>query len=142
MLNIQARTMYRSNGLIDEFIMYGAAKDYSEFAETIQAVVNTGKSTCLKTDSDIQIEIMLDASKEKELFTSLQNQNNEYFSMQEWEKRDRLKIIGCMSSLNELHKFMLNVSASGSGYSYISEYSKTHSYSNYSPEWRLHVQNT
>lgn len=37
MLKIEARQMYRSNGLIDDLVVYGIADDYVRLSERIEA---------------------------------------------------------------------------------------------------------
>lgn len=141
MLKIEARQMFRSNGLIDDFAVYGAPEDYLRFNETIKAAVSGDKAVMLDTDTPLSIEVTLD-NEAHELFTSLQNENNEYLSMEEWNERNILKVAGSEEVLIELCTFLVSLSKRGNGYSYISEYSEKHKYSQYSPEWRLHVENT
>lgn len=93
------------------------------------------------SESNISIEITLDESEE-ELFTSLQNKTNDYFSSDDWNNRDILRIYGNRSILARLQAFLNDLANRGEGYSYISEYSDNENYSNNSPEWRLHVEIT
>jgi len=141
-LRVEARQMYRSNGLIDDFVVYGFPNDYLELAEMVESALSSKKPTKLKTSSSIDLEIILNNEESQELFTSLQNEGNEYLSMQEWQERNILRIMGNGKILNELHAFLIDLSGRGEGYSYISEYSESFKYSPYSPEWRLHVDNT
>jgi len=142
MLKIEARQMFRSNGLIDDFAVYGAPDDYLQFAKIIKTSILSEKSATLGTNSTINLEIVLSDNESQELFTSLQNESDEYFSMKEWQERKILRIVGSEKILNELHLFLVSLSSRGEGYSYISEYSENYKYSNNSPEWRLHVENT
>lgn len=93
------------------------------------------------SESDISIEIIRDEDEE-ELFTSLQNKTNDYFSMDDWNDRDILRIYGSNRVLFSLQEFLNDLAGRGEGYSYISEYSENENYSNNSPEWRLHVEIT
>ena len=138
MLNIQARQMFRSNGLIDDFVANNAPEDYLQFAESIQSVLSSKESEEIKTDSSLLIKTSLDEEAD-ELFTSLQNEKNEYFSIKEWEERNILRVISSEAVLNELQRFLIELSGRGEGYSYLSEYSEEYKYSPFSPEWRLHV---
>ena len=130
--------MFRSNGLIDDFVCNGVPEDYLQFVENVKSVLASKESKKITTDSSLLIEITLD-EKADELFTSLQNEKNEYFSIKEWEARDILRVIGDEAVLNELQRFLIDLSGRGEGYSYISEYSEEYKYSPFSPEWRLHV---
>jgi len=95
----------------------------------------------LPSESDIVVEITRDEA-EAELFTSLQNEQSEYFSFDDWNNRTILRIYGSGSVLSALQSFLRDLSGRGDGYSYISEYSERYSYSRNSPEWRLHVEIT
>ena len=88
------------------------------------------------------IEITCDNSEDTELFTSFQNRDNEYFSMEAWECRNILKVQASSIILKELVLFLRELSGRGVGYSYLSEYSEKYAYSTFSPEWRLHVEHT
>ena len=141
MLEIQARQKFRSNGLIDDFVFYGKKRDYLGFASLVKSVVEESETLTLDTDSKISIEVSLN-NEYSELFTSLQNNGNEYFSMSEWQERDIFKVIGNKTTLENLYQFLIDLSNRGEGYSYISEYSEITIYSKDSPECRLHVQDT
>lgn len=139
MLTIEARAMFRSNGLIDDFVVYGTPEDYLHLAKQITLGVRTKDPVIIQTDSAISIEVRFDETK-KELFTSLQNQDNEYLSMADWKSRDILRIMGNKSTLENLRVFLVDLSTRGEGYSYLSEYSDRNHYLPASPEWRLHVE--
>ena len=141
MIKIEARKMYRSNGLIDDIVVYGTPEDYVSLSDSVQAAVSSSEPTILETSSITRIEISRDNEAQK-LFTSLQNESNEYFSHKEWEERNILRVIGSDTILNQLSSFLHELSSKGEGYSYISEYSDSSNYSSFSPEWRLHVENT
>lgn len=141
MLRLEFRTMYRSNGLIDDFVVYGTAKDYVHFSNTVEKAVSSSKPIVLATNSSFNTEVSKD-SEFNELFTSLQSEDNQYFSHKDWEDRKTLRVIGSELVLEKLYKFLHDVSRRGQGYSYISEYSESSDYSAYSPEWQLHVENT
>ena len=74
------------------------------------------------------------------LFTSLQTKKNEYLSVEDWENRDRLRLMGNKTVLIELSNFLKDLSGRGAGYSYLCEYSEKYEYADDSPEWRLHVE--
>lgn len=139
MLKVEVRKMFRSNGLIDDVVIHGEPDDYLKFSKTIQSVIESKKLTTHETNSSIGIEIIFDESVDQELFTSLQNQENEYFSIKDWDERDTLRVVGSEVILNTLYNFIVGLSGSGQGYSYISEYSEKYKYSFDSPEWQLHV---
>jgi hypothetical protein len=141
MLRIELRQMFRSNGLIDEIVVYGTPEDYAQFSEQVNMAISLPEAVVLNCESPICIEISRD-NKSNNLFTSLQNERDEYFSMKDWEARNILRVVGTEVVLNELCSFLLELSARGEGYSYISEFSASSEYSSFSPEWRLHVQNT
>jgi hypothetical protein len=132
--------MYQSNGLIDDLIVYGTPEDYLLFAELVKKAINA-KPTLMLSELDISIEIKCDESK-RELFTSLQNEANEYYSMEDWNNRKLLRIHANSNVLASLQSFLHDLSVRGDGYSYLSEYSKSFGYSGNSPEWRLHVEST
>ena len=140
-MRIEARQMYRSNGLIDDLILYAKPEGYHQFADFVGKAISSEKPTLMLSESDISIEITLDES-EGELFTSLQNKTNDYFSMDDWNNRDILRIYGNRSILARLQAFLNDLASRGEGYSYISEYSESENYSSNSPEWRLHVETT
>lgn len=133
--------MFRSQGLIDDLVVYGKPEDYLLFAEFIGRAIASNEPTIMMSESDISIRIVRDES-ENELFTSLQNEMNEYFSMDEWNNRSILKVLGSSSVLTNLQTFFNDLCRRGEGYSYISEYSESSGYSSNSPEWRLHVEIT
>ncbi|MGR6874055.1 hypothetical protein ACU6U9_17490 [Pseudomonas sp. HK3] len=139
-MRVEARKTFASNGLIDDLVIYGESKDYLQLAELIGNAISSKSPTSLLSKSGITIEIILDY--EDELFTSLQNKTNEYYSMNDWNNRNVLRIYGCEKILSALQSFLSDVAKRGDGYSYISEYSKNLGYSRNSPEWRLHVEDT
>lgn len=139
MLRIENRQMFRSNGLIDDLVIYGAPADYVVFAEQVQAAFGRGKPVVFQTASHIQIEI-LETTTGGELFTSLQNQDDFYASMDDWSERTVLRVRGDAGVLETLRRFLIDLSGRGDGYSYISEYSVDLAYASDSPQWRLHVQ--
>lgn len=139
MLTIEARAMFRSNGLIDDFVVYGTPEDYLHLAKQIALGVCTKEPVIIQTDSPISIEVRLDETQ-KELFTSLQNQDNEYLSMADWKARNILRVMGNHNTLENLRVFLVDLSTRGEGYSYLSEYSDHNHYLPASPEWRLHVE--
>ncbi|MCK9202327.1 MAG: hypothetical protein M0P42_14440 [Gallionella sp.] len=140
-LRIELRQMFRPNGLIDDVVVYGVPEDYRQFSERVKAAISLPDEVVLSTDSPICIEISK-GNESEGLFTSLQNESNEYFSMKDWNARNILRVVGSEAVLRELSEFLTCLSGSGDGYSYISEFSISSEYSRYSPEWRLHVQNT
>jgi hypothetical protein len=133
--------MFRSNGLIDDVVIYGTPEDYRLFAERVRAAMSSAEVVVLDSDSAIRIEVSKDNASD-DLFTSLQNESGEYSSMQDWQSRNVLRVLGSDAQLAELSAFLVDLSRRGDGYSYISEYSASTGYSRFSPEWRLHVQNT
>lgn len=140
-MRIEARRMYRSNGLIDDLVLYGAVEDYLLFAEFVGKAISSKEPTLMLSESDISIEIICDEAEE-ELFTSLQNKTNDYFSADDWSNRNTLRVYGSGSTLSSLQAFLNDLAGRGDGYSYISEYSESYGYSCNSPEWRLHVEIT
>ena len=130
--------MFAINGLIDDFVLYGKPSDYVELARTVESAVRGGTAAILPTSSRFKIEIMSD-SEEEELMTSLQNQQNEYLTTDDWEQRVILRIWGSPTILEQLKLFLIDLSGRGKGYSYLAEYSEEHPYHRSSPEWRLHV---
>ncbi|MCG8314881.1 MAG: hypothetical protein MI976_16855 [Pseudomonadales bacterium] len=141
MLRIELRKMFRSNGLIDDVLVYGTPEDYAQFSEHVNIAISSPEAVVLSGESPICIEISKDNNSDH-LFTSLQNERNEYYSMEDWEARSILRVVGTEVVLNELSSFLHDLSARGEGYSYISEFSASSEYSIFSPEWRLNVQNT
>ena len=139
MLKLEVRQLFRSNGLIDDVVVFGTPEDYVRFSEGVVSAIASQKPILLRTDSGICIEISRDDDR-KALFTSLQNENDEYYSMHAWNTRNVLRMIGSERTLASLSTYLLAVSARGVGYSYISEFAEAGQYSDQSPEWRLHVQ--
>ena len=139
MLKLELRQLFRSNGRIDDVVVFGLQEDYVRFSEAVAAAIASRKPAVLRTDSDAYIEIVRDDDL-KTLFTSLQNENDEYFSMHAWNARNILRVIGSGRILANLSEYLLAVSTRGIGYSHISEFSEGGQYSAHSPEWRLHVQ--
>jgi len=133
--------MCRSNGLIDDLVVYGKAEDYLLFADLVGKAIESKEPTLMLTESDISVLIVRDEAEEK-LFTSLQNELNEYFSMSDWNNRCTLRVFGSGSVLASLQAFLTDLSGRGEGYSYLSEYSESIDYSSSSPEWRLHIEIT
>ena len=126
------------NGLIDDFVLFGKPSDYVDLAKTVESAVRMESIATLATTSGFRIDIVSDPEYDR-LTTSLQNQENEYFSMAEWEQRDILRIWGSPTILEKLYLFLIDLSSRGHGYSYLAEYSEDHGYDNSSPVWRLHV---
>lgn len=133
--------MYRSNGLVDDFAVYGTPEDYVNFSASVKTAILSSSPVALDTSSSISIVISKNDEFD-ELFTSLQNKDNQYFSHKDWEGRSILRVIGSEPVLKNLHEFLQDISGRGKGYSYISEYSEPGSYSIYSPQWRLYVEST
>ena len=140
-MKIEARKIFGSNGLIDDLVVSGNSEEYLEFSKIIGETISSNTPESMRLDSDISIEIIRD-DEEEELFTSLQNKTNEYYSMNDWNNRDVLRIFGSDNVLSLLQSFLSDLSGRGEGYSYISEYSEKLEYSRDSPEWRLHVEPT
>lgn len=137
-MRIETRQMYRTNGLIDDFVLFGKPEEYVLFASLVEKAITSKVFVPMLTESEITIQIYLSDS-DHELFTSLQNDKNDYYSMEDWNNRNYLRVFGCKEVLLELSKYLMDLSARGDGYSYISEYSNNMEYSTLSPEWRLHV---
>ena len=133
--------MFRSNGLIDDLVLYAKPEEYHQFADFVSKAISSKNPTLMLSESDISIEIIHDETEE-ELSTSLQNKTNDYFSMDDWNNRDILRIYGSNRVLSSLQIFLNDLAGRGEGYSYISEYSESENYSSSSPEWRLHVEIT
>jgi hypothetical protein len=133
--------MFRSNGLIDDFVLLGRPADYIAFAEKVGAAISSGRPEVLRTRSWINVEVQA-SDNLHELFTSLQNQDDFYPSMDVWRQRNILRVSGSSVVLEQLRIFLMDVSGRGEGYSYISEYSEDLPYSAASPEWRLQVHLT
>ena len=138
MLRVEHRRMFCINGLIDDFVLHGDSNDYLEFAKAVKSVLQSEAPATLLTESLFRIEVTGD-TESSELFTSLQNQDNDYLSMNDWEQRDILRVWGNATVLRQLHKFLKQLPEHGVGYSYISEYSEKYPYNKFSPQWRLHV---
>jgi hypothetical protein len=138
MLRVEYRKMYRPNGLMDDFVLYGEPVDYVAFAAAVETAIESGEVKALETASSIHIEIRTVDGRDA-LFTSLQNQEDFYPSATDWDQRNILRVAGSRATLQRLRHFLVDLSGRGEGYSYISEYSEDHGYSANSPEWRLHV---
>lgn len=141
MLRIELRQMFKPNGLIDDIVVYGTPDDYRQLSERVKAAVSSPNPVVSSSAFPIRIEISKNNERE-DLFTSLQNEANEYFSMKDWEARSILRVVGSEALLTELSEFLADLSNRGEGYSYLSEFSESSEYFLFSPEWRLHVQNT
>ncbi|WP_406610820.1 hypothetical protein [Agarivorans sp. JK6] len=140
-MEIEARQMFRSNGLIDDLVVYATRAEYLLLAESVGNAVKCQSRVSLPCASGISIEIYCDDTAD-ELFTSLQNRANEYSSMEEWNSRDILRVYGSDIVLSSLQAFFIELAERGEGYSYISEFSPEYRYSRYSPEWRLCIEIT
>lgn len=138
MLTFELRQMFRSNGLIDDIVVFGLPKDYVQFSDGVRVAMASSKPFVVRADADVCVEISRDDDLQT-LFTSLQNENDEYFSMHAWNNRNILRVIGSEQTLAKLSTHLLSVSARPVGYSYISEFAEAGKYSSQSPEWRLHV---
>ncbi|HEY1136458.1 MAG TPA: hypothetical protein VGE64_03105 [Xanthomonadaceae bacterium] len=138
MIEVEHRKMFRSNGLLDDFVLYGRPSDYVALASSVRSVIDSGKPEIFQTSSHITIRIEVEEDLQ-ELFTSLQNSDNFYASMDDWERRDILTVAGGNEVLEALDGFLQELSARGEGYSYLSEYSEQFAYAAESPRWRLHV---
>jgi hypothetical protein len=125
--------MFRPNGLIDDFVVYGSPMDYKTLSEHVEAALSSSDPVVVGTDSEIHIEISED-DKMEQLFTSLQNEDNQYLSMQDWGDRYILRVTGSAPVLRQLAAFFAHVSSRGEGYSYISEFSASNQYYRASPE--------
>lgn len=142
MLRIEARQLFSSNGLIDDLIVVGLPQDYVKFSEVVNVALSSEKFERIKVKDSFIIEVEVNQVHESEIFTSLQNETNEYYSLKDWENRRILRVKGGREALIELSEFLVDLSQKGTGYSYISEYSTEYGYSIYSPEWRLMVEST
>lgn len=138
MLQLEHRQMFAVNGLIDDFVLYGKPSDYVELARTVESAIRGCNTAILQTASRIRIEIEGD-HENMHLMTSLQNRDNDYPSMNDWEQRDILRVWGSPTVLEQLRLFLLDLAGRGRGYSYLAEFSKEYSCHHSSPEWRLHV---
>ncbi|GEM_PF-3302572 len=141
MFQVQYRQMFRSNGLLDDFVLRGNLEDYEEFANAIKLALDSGQPTTFETNSTYQISIT-ESEDHPELFTSLQNEENMYSSMNEWQSRSILRVQGSSAVLGELIEFLISIGSNSSAYVYLSEYSERLHYSKHSPEWRLEVEST
>ena len=139
MLRIELRQIYRPNGLVDDLVVYGRPQDYMHLSERVESAITSPIAVVVSTDSSMRVEIAKNNELET-LFTSLQNEENEYFSAEDWNARNVLRVTGPEQALKKLSAYFLDVSVRSDGYSYISEYSESGGYSDHSPEWRLHVQ--
>lgn len=149
MFDIEFRQIFRTNGLIDDFVVTGKPQDYLNLAEKVNSVITSGSTATITTRSHICIEVSIDSGEEEpdldtepELFTSLQSEGDDYFTIEEWGKCNILRVIGNKTILNEFRLFLIKLSGLGEGYSYLSEYSEKYQYSEFSPEWRLNVDVT
>ncbi len=140
-MRIEARQLFRSNGLIDDLVLHAKPEEYLQFAEIVDQAINSKQPKLILSESDILIEIIYRDAGE-ELSTSLQNKTNNYISMDDWKARNILRIFGNANALIALQAFLIDLAGRGKGYSYLSEYSNDCKYSNNSPEWRLHVEIT
>ena len=140
-LKIELRQMFRANGLIDDVVVYGSPEDYVQFSGKVKEAIYLPAAVVLKTASPTCIEISK-GNESEDLFTSLQNESDEYFSMEDWNARNILRVVGSEEVLSKLSDFLVDLSGRGKGYSYLSEFSDSCRYSGLSPEWRLHVQDT
>ncbi|WP_445354375.1 hypothetical protein ACJJI5_13905 [Microbulbifer sp. EKSA008] len=138
-MKIEVRQMFRSNGLIDDLVLSAKSEDYLLFADAVGKAIGKNESVLVISESEISIEIICDETKE-ELFTALQNKANDYFSMDDWNSRNILRVYGSAGILASFQRFLVKLAGRGPGYSYISEYSEGYSYSIFSPEWRLHIE--
>ena len=140
-VRIEARQLFRSNGLMDDLVLYARPEEYLQFAEIVGKAIHSKQPELILSESDILIEIIF-REAEEELFTSLQNKTNNYVSMDDWSARNILRIFGNANALIALQAFLVDLAGRGKGYSYISEYYGGCNYSSNSPEWRLHVETT
>jgi hypothetical protein len=138
MIRLEHRKLFKSNGLIDSFVLYGKPMDYREFAKWVRSAIRDRIAHRLGTESKIAIQVLVEPNQAG-LFTALQNDSDFYASMKDWEERDTLRVIGSSATLSELAAFLEDLAGRGEGYSYISEFSDRLAYSAESPEWRLHV---
>lgn len=139
MIELEHRKMFRSNGLLDDFVLYGSPSDYVALASSVRTAIDSGKPQIVRTSSPIGIRIEVEEGLQA-LFTSLQNRDNFYASMDDWERRDILRVAGGTEVLEALDGFLQDLSTRGEGYSYLSEYSEQFAYDTDSPRWRLHVR--
>src|SRR5690554_3142322 len=120
MIHVEHREMYRPNGLIDDFIVYGSPSGYIALASRIRSAIETGRPEVVRTFSEICIEIQVEPEL-VELRTSLQNEANLYATKDAWAQRDIVRLSGGEKVLEALSAFLVGLSARGEGYSYISE---------------------
>ena len=139
MLRIELRHIYRPNGLMDDLVVYGLPQDYAHLSERVESAITSPDAVIVSTDSHMRVEITKN-NELQTLSTSLQNEENEYFSPEDWNARNVLRVTGPEHALKDLSAYFLDVSLRSDGYSYISEYSDSGEYSDHSPEWRLHIQ--
>ena len=138
MLHVEHRQMFAINGLIDDFVIYGKPSDYVEFARAVESAAHGQPTAILRTATSFRIEINNEPDT-KRLMTSLQNEENEYLSMDDWARREILRIWANQAILEQLHTFLIDLSGRGKGYSYLAEFSEEDLIHHSSPEWRLHV---
>jgi hypothetical protein len=139
MIEVEHRKMFRPNGLLDDFVLYGSPSDYIALASSVRSAIASGKPEIVQTSSHIILRIEVEEDLQ-ELFTLLQNRDNFYASMDDWERRDILTVTGGYEVLQALDGFLQDLSTRGEGYSYLSEYSEQFAYAADSPRWRLHVR--
>ena len=139
MLKLELRQKFWSNGLIDDVVVFGLPEDYVHFSEAVAAAIVSPQPVVLRTDTHVCVEITRNDNIDT-LFTSLQNQSDEYFSMDAWNARSILRVLASERTLLKLSTYLLAVAGRGIGYSYISEFTEPGQYSDQSPEWRLHIQ--
>jgi hypothetical protein len=139
MIELEYRKMFRPYGLLDDFVLYGSPSDYVALASSVRMAIDSGKPQIVRTSSSITIRIEVEEGL-RELFTSLQNLDNFYASIEDWERRDILRVAGGTEVLDALDDFLQDLSTRGEGYSYLSEYSEQFAYAADSPRWRLHVR--
>lgn len=139
MLRVEHRQLFRPNGLIDDFVVHGGPEDYVAFSGQVMLATQSHDPVVLACETPMHIEISrLDTATA--LFTSLQNEANDYLSMEAWANRRILRETGTGDVLERLALFLSDIANRGHGYSYISEFSSAGGYSAQSPEWRLHVR--
>ena len=124
---------------MDDLVVYGLPQDYAHLSERVESAITSPDAVIVSTDSHMRVEITKN-NELQTLSTSLQNEENEYFSPEDWNARNVLRVTGPEHALKDLSAYFLDVSLRSDGYSYISEYSDSGEYSDHSPEWRLHIQ--
>jgi hypothetical protein len=114
MIHIEHREMQRSNGLIDDFVVYGSPDDYNSLASRVRSAVGSGEPEIVHTSSRIGIEIQIDPEL-SELFTSLQNQDNLYPTKSAWAERNILRVAGGKEVLEALSAFFTTLVRAAKG---------------------------